>query len=212
MPDKQQGTLSRLTSSPSYGFDLPEACPWSLCHHGCCCSGGSSLVCPCAGCSSFMATNSPHRALFRWLRCPTLTINKRMYLLSVGCITCLYLCINLELCWICTPITKFKQCLRLPYNPQLIKPQNKWLELFNIFINFSPLIIFSIKSFIKTCHWNSAICSIFIKSTWNIQLSHSLLSVKVVTTNWHLFYHAVCASVNFISHGDCPYLPHWGYL
>lgn len=131
-----------------------------VCHHAA--VGHLPLVWPCAGCSSFMATNLPHGALFRWLRWPTSTINQKNIFAFNRMHHKFTFMHQFRVILDMHPLTKFKQCLSLQYNLQLIKPQNKWLQLFNIFINFPPLITFSIKSFIKTCHCNLATCSIFI--------------------------------------------------
>ena len=74
----------------------------------------------------------------------------------------------------------------ITYNSLSCKTKG-WFALFNIFINFPSLIIFSVKNFIQICHCTSVICSVIIKSIWIIQLSHSLPLVKVVPTNWKLF-------------------------
>lgn len=98
--------------------------------------GGLPLVWPCAGCSSFMATNLPHGTLFRWLRWPTLAINQKNIFAFNGMHHMFTFMHQFRVTLDMHALTMFKQCLSLQYNLQLIKPQNKWLRLFNLFINF----------------------------------------------------------------------------
>lgn len=107
-----------------------------VCHHGSWSRGGLPLVWPCAGCSSFMATNLPHGTLFRWLRWPTLAINQKNVFAFNGMHHMFTFMHQFRVILDMHALTMFKQCLSLQYNLQLIKPQNKWLQLFNLFINF----------------------------------------------------------------------------
>lgn len=87
--------------------------------------------------------------LSRWLSWPTLTINRKNVFAFNGMHHMFIFMYQFRVILDMHPLTKFKQCLRLHYNLQLIKPQNKWLELFHIFINFLRFITLSIKTFIK---------------------------------------------------------------
>lgn len=88
-------------------------------------------------------------ALFRCLRWPTLTINWKNIFAFNGMHHIFTFMHEFRVILDMHPLTKFKWCLRMQDNLQLSKPRNKWLELFNIFIHFPPLIISSINISIK---------------------------------------------------------------
>lgn len=98
---------------------------WSLCHHGSCSSGHPPCLPLCwLELASFLATNFPHGALFRWPRWASLIINQKNIFAFKGCIMFTFMH-QFKVILHMHSLTKLKQCLRLQYNLQLNKPQNK---------------------------------------------------------------------------------------
>lgn len=126
----QADSQDLLSLSPSYWFDLPEACPWTqpvlmesvspwvLQQWA---SPLSALVL--AG-ASLILGNFPHGALFRWPRWASLIINQKNIFAFKGCIMFTFMH-QFKVILHMHSLTKLKQCLRLQYNLQLNKPQNK---------------------------------------------------------------------------------------